>query len=247
MSDESQSPEPAAGRLRERFFGQHVTVHPTYAYRDPEDAGSGGCCASGCMTTVTRQVPKRSGISPRSTLRRSGRPLAKDEVSRLEQRRNCFIADDKGVKRCSRWAAARRARLQVRTHDAQWRHRGNIRTLINTEGAIGRWHRRARDRWARASVSHIQLRTGWALHRPGHRRHAENYACSRWKSTVLRNVFESVARGRRNARATINSPPKRKRPMKTGASTTFRAAMALYGLLSEFSSTRSAFRRELFT
>ncbi len=85
-------------RLQERVFGQHITVYPTYAYRDPKDAAV-WCVPMRVWVHDNRDTPGvEAGIRRLVAAhfeRDLEKSLAPDERARLEARLACFIADDK--------------------------------------------------------------------------------------------------------------------------------------------------------
>jgi phosphatidate phosphatase APP1 len=100
MNDESLIARTRRGlsRLRERLFGQHITVYPTYAYRDPKDAGEWRVPLR-VWVYDDRDTPGVGEAIERLAEahfeRDLERPLTSDEAARLEERLACFIADDK--------------------------------------------------------------------------------------------------------------------------------------------------------
>src|SRR5687768_16071098 len=83
-------------QLHARVFGQHVTVYPTYAYRDPSDPT---CWRAPVRVWVhdDRDTPGVEQIIERWAAahfeRDVGTPLSSEEVALLEDRLSCFIAD----------------------------------------------------------------------------------------------------------------------------------------------------------
>jgi hypothetical protein len=100
INDESLIARTRRGlsRLSERLFGQHITVYPTYAYRDRKDAGE-WCVPLRVWVHDNRDTPGVGEAIERLAAahfeRDLERPLTSDEAARLEERLACFIADDK--------------------------------------------------------------------------------------------------------------------------------------------------------